>query len=75
MRARRWFLERIVEPYVLTLDADSLEPLPLLGAQITCFTDTKVPILTQKALVGWTKDGERSLSSQTDVLLTYADVC
>jgi hypothetical protein len=36
---------------VPTLDADTLEPLPLLGAQITCFTDTKVPILTQKALV------------------------
>ena len=51
MRARRWFLERIVEPYVPTLDADNLEPLPLLGVQIACFTDTKVPILTQKALV------------------------
>jgi hypothetical protein len=55
-------------------DARDMNGKTALGTQLTCFTGTKVQILTQKALLDLCDDPD----AYADVclrMLTYADVC
>ncbi len=58
---------------------DLPEHIKILGTQFTCFTGTKVQILTQKALLEANLVMNRRMLTYADVyqlrMLTYADVC
>ena len=67
-----FFFSNAERPWKASID-DAEPPSPRIwswtGTQFTCFTGTKVQILTQKELVGVTNPHEDAID------MTYADVC